>query len=136
LPTVDSELAIRDWLRTQTSPTVKVWFDMPKGDPSFPLITIGGRIGGAPDQYVPTDEPRISFQVWGGAMPGQGRQNAIAALGELVTALESVTGLALNASVYAYEARVDSMLWLPDDSDPDNVLARYVVDTTWLIRSV
>lgn len=127
----DTEWSLREWLRVKL-PTVKVWFDVPSGTPTFPLITIGGRIGGAPDAMV--DNPRLSFSVWGGP-GGNGRKLARTAMSALVELVQTCENVPLDAETYAYGGTVDSILWLPDDSDSDNRLARYVVDVSFTVRS-
>jgi len=128
----DTEWSLREWLRAQL-PTIKVWFDVPSGTPTFPLITLGGRIGGAPDQIL--DHPRMSFSVWGGP-GGNGRKLSRTAMSALVELLNSAENIPLDADTFAYGAVVDSVLWLPDESDPDNRIARYVVDASFTVRSI
>jgi hypothetical protein len=129
----DVEWALREWLRAEL-PAIKVWLDVPKGTPTFPLIVIGGRIGGAPDRYVPIDQPRVSFSVWGGP-GGNGRKLARDVMSLLVDTIVTAESVLLDLNTFSYGAAVESIMWLPDDSDPDNVLARYVVDVTFGVRS-
>ena len=130
----DTEWSLREWLRAEL-PTVKTWFDVPNGTPTFPLITIGGRIGGAPDTDGTLDHPRISFSVWGGP-GGNGRKSARETMSALVDLIATAENVPLDAETYAYGGVVDSVLWLPDESDPDNRLARYIVDASFTVRSV
>jgi hypothetical protein len=132
----DSEWSIRSWLRSEL-PTVGVYFDPPKGgNVKFPLITIPGRIGGIPDVYLPfLDNPRISFQIWGGT-GGGGRDQARQVMSLLAELLVTSENIPLDAQTYAYGATIDLVTWSPDDSDPDNVLARYVLDATLAVRSL
>lgn len=127
----DTEWSLREWLRAEL-PTIKTWFDVPAGTPTFPLITIGGRIGGAPDAIL--DYPRVSFSVWGGP-GGNGRKLARTAMSALVELIQAAENTPLDAETYAYGGTVDSVLWLPDESDSANRLARYVVDVSFTVRS-
>jgi len=128
----DWEWSLREWLRA-TFPDNKVWFDPPKGTPVVPMITISGQIGGAPDAYVPTDHPRASLTIWG-PPGGDGRKAAVDLKNELIDALDELGGF-LDDEAYAYGARVTSVLWAPDRSDPNNVIPRYIVDLTLSLRA-
>ena len=129
----DTEWAIREWLRTELA-GIKSWFGTPKGSPSYPYIEIVGRIGGAPDVYTPLDNPRVSFACWGGP-GGGGRELAVNAMRDLVELIHDTEATLLDPETFGYTGTVDSILWTPDDSDPDNSLARYIVDATFAVRS-
>ena len=77
----DWEWSLREWLR-EYFPGEKIWFDPPKGSPTVPMITISGQIGGKPDDYLPIDNPRVSFSVWGPG--GDGRKAAVDLKNDLV----------------------------------------------------
>lgn len=130
----DTEWALRGYLRAQLGSTVKVWLDKPKGTPAFPMVVIVGRIGGGPDPYVPVDAPRISLEVWG-SPGGDGRKTARDTMSALVDVLHRLEGEALDAGTVAYGASDIKVVWMPDRSDPDNVIPRYVVDATVFVRS-
>lgn len=131
----DTEWALREWLRVRLGTGVKVWFDVPSGTPTFPIVTVGGRIGGGPDVSGILDQPRITFAVWGGP-GGDGRKLARETMTALVGVLESAENVPLDAATYAYGIVVDSIQWLPDETDRDNRLARYVVDASLAVRSL
>ena len=129
----DWEWSLREWLRT-TFPDDKIWFDPPKGTPSVPMITFSGQIGGRPDADMPIDYPRTSISIWG-PPGGDGRKAAVDLKNELVDALSGLSGN-LDGETYGFGARIDSVLWAPDRSDPNNVIPRYIVDVSLAVRAV
>jgi hypothetical protein len=129
----DWEWSLREWARDQF-PESKVWFEPPKGSPVVPMITISGQIGGKPDDYLPIDNPRVSFSVWG-PPGGDGRKAAVDLKNDLVERLRALGG-PLDDETYGFGARIDSVLWAPDRSDPTNVLPRYIVDATLATRAI
>jgi hypothetical protein len=129
----DWEWSLREWVRDQL-PSVKTWFEPPKGSPSTPMITISGQIGGGPDAYLPIDSPRVSFSIWG-PPGGDGRKAAGDIMRDLVHDLDNVNG-PLDDETYCYGASGIGIIWAPDRSDPDNVLPRYIVDATLTTRAV
>jgi hypothetical protein len=130
----DEEWALRFWLRAEFGPATKIYFKEPTGTPSFPLVVIWGRIGGAPMAGFPIDQPRVSFHCWGGP-GGGGRGLAVQARNKLVTLLNGVADTLLDPTTVAMWATVDSVQWTPDESDESNPLARFTVDATLGIRS-
>jgi hypothetical protein len=130
---VDWEWSFREWLRA-TFPEDKVWFDPPRGTPSVPMITITGQIGGRPHDYLPIDNPRTSLTVWG-PPGGDGRKAAVDLKNDLVEALMELNNELLDDDAFAFGARVDSILWAPERSDPNNVIPRYIVDLTLSVRA-
>ena len=129
---IDWEWSLREWLRA-IFPDEKVWFDPPRGTPSAPMITISGQIGGGPDNYVPVDNPRVSFTIWG-PPGGDGRQQAVDLKNDIVEELRALGGN-LDLDTYAFGARIDQVLWAPDRSDPNNVIPRYIVDALLSVRA-
>lgn len=129
----DADWALRAYLRATLGPTRKVWSAFPTGTPTFPLIVIQGRVGGGPDGSVPVDNPRVSFQVWG-ANGGEGRKAMQDLTKLLVEALGDLENKPLDANTYAYGVSGINVIWLPDDSDPDNVLPRNIVDVSVMLR--
>jgi hypothetical protein len=99
------------------------------------MITISGQIGGSPDNYVPVDNPRVSLTVWG-PPGGDGRQQAVDLKNDLVEALQDMDNVRLNSDTFAFGARIETVLWAPDRSDPNNVLPRYIVDLTLSVRAL
>lgn len=130
----DADWAFRTYLRATLGPTIGVWSAKPKGTPSFPMIIINGRLGGGPEPGIPMDNPRLSFDVWGEAS-GNGRRQAVVAMKALVGALGDLDNEMLDPETYGFGAYDISVRWLPDESDPDNVLPRYVVDASMTLRS-
>lgn len=131
---VDVEYALREYLRAQ-NPAVRVWLDFPRGNPTFPFIVIEGRLGGTVDDYVDVESPRIGFQVWG-AKGGAGRDDAFQVTQWLVKTLKELENTTLLADeVHGYGASEFSIVWLPDKSDPSNILPRYLVTSTITTRS-
>jgi hypothetical protein len=53
---------------------------------------------------------------------------------DLVAELQALAGQ-LDSDTYAHGARIDSILWAPDRSDPNNVIPRYIVDATLSVRA-
>jgi hypothetical protein len=122
----DSEEAILSWVRSLAI-TPKVFL---KTENIVPPVILLNRVGGAPTGgTVPTDEPRISFHVWGANRP-QARTLTKA----LVNAVES---LAWNPDVTTAEGvivagEVIGILWLPD---PIKDVPRYVVESRFVVRA-
>lgn len=130
----DTEWALREWLRTEL-PAVKVYMDPPRGgNATFPMITLGGRLGGGLDSTRSMDQPFISFSVWG-SPGGAGRAQAQQTVSLLAEAIEGADNIDITPDVHLYGGRVDNLSWRPDDSDPDNVIPRYVLDATFGVRS-
>ena len=128
----DWEWSLREWLRNHF-PDDKIWFDPPKGSPVVPMITLSGQIGGQPDADMPIDNPRASFSIWG-PPGGDGRKAAVDLKNELIDRLRGMGG-DLDGEAYGFGARIDSVLWAPDRSDPNNVIPRYIVDATLSFRA-
>jgi hypothetical protein len=130
----DAEWALRSYLRTVLGSGIKVWLGQPQGTPTLPMVVITGRLGGGPDLYIPLDDPRVSFDCWGPA-GGNGRKAAVDTKRALITALAGMDGVKLDADTLCYGAYEITDRWAPDDTDPDNVIPRYVVDASLTLRS-
>lgn len=127
----DTELAMRDYLRTHQLITGKCGVFMGIPDkPSFPLIAVS-QIGDRTDTNIPIEYPRLSLAVWG--TNKKECKDLVRALKEVFFTANNVQ---LDASTHAYGITVDNILWLPDYSDPENKLSRYVVDITVMVRAI
>jgi hypothetical protein len=137
----DEEWALRAWLRAQTwTVDTFVAMGLPKGPGKFPTVEIVGRIGGGPEAVAPIDRPRVSFGCWGGP-GGNGRSLAVTARNDLVGFLHTLEESEIAPATedgpgpYVFTAYDITALWVPDETDPNNPLARYVVDATLAVRS-
>lgn len=127
----DVEGGMRTWLRAQTGVSAlvgaRVFFGIPKKNPTFPLVTVQ-RIGGGQDgSDAPLDLALLQIDCWGEIdASGNGVKSTATALVNAVrTALEAVgTDTQLTTGVTAHGVNVESVLWLPD---PDNDRPRYSV---------
>lgn len=127
----DTEGAMRAWLRSHTAVSAlvgaRVFFGIPKKNPTFPLITVQ-RIGGGDDvSDAPLDIALLQIDCWGEIdASGNGvKAGATALVNAVRTALRAVgTDTQLTTGVTAHGVNVESVLWLPD---PDNDRPRYSV---------
>jgi hypothetical protein len=138
---VDAEWALRDFLRDHSSfasldRQPKVWLEMPEeGKRTWPMITVS-RIGGGPENNnKPADNPRVSFQVWGGP-GGEGRYHATEVTNALMGILHGLENEYLDEETAGLSALDITAYWNPDRSNPENILARYTVDATVKVRGV
>lgn len=124
---LDVEGAVRSWLRTQLPDlSGRVFFGIPAKSPILPLVTLQ-RIGGAPQfGESPLEDIRLSFDVWG--LIKEDAINTLTALSEVITDIANVT---MPLGVHCCYAKVDSVLWRPDD---EKKLARYVADATFTVK--
>lgn len=127
----DAEGASRTYLRAQTSDRLvgRVFFDVPLGNPTFPLATVS-LLNLVPQQgEAPLFDAHISMDVW-----GQSKKDAIDATLEIVGVITGIRSVLLDAATFGYNGQVDSVIWLPQ-VDVDRRLARYVIDATLTVRS-
>lgn len=119
---IDVENAIRLWIRTLNLPGLgtRSYFAVPDGTPVMPLVTVA-RLGGAPDRYVPTEDARLTNELW-----AKTKKEATDAQLLLVAAMQNVYG-ELVPGVMCHGINVDAVMWRPD---PETKLARYVIDST------
>ena len=114
-----SELAIRDYLRTVPSILALVGNDARKIDADYS----GGkdathmtmfRAGGAPSQWVPLDDCVMIYMCW-----GRGRGAALALATELADTLRRTREVALNRDAWLRGSTVQATNWTPDvDGQP------------------
>lgn len=127
----DVEGATRTWLRNHAAVTAvvgaRVFFGIPKKDPTFPLVTVQRVGGGADPSDAPVDRALIQVDCWGGIdASGNGKKaEATAVVNAVRTALEAVgTDLTAISGVTLHGATVESVLWLPEQG---NDRPRYTV---------
>lgn len=118
----DCENEVRVWLRglALTGVGTRVFFDVPDGTPTYPLITVARIGGGAQRGEAPLEDPRLSFQVW-----AKTKLEAANAALDLANALREAQSVLLLEHTYAYGFEDITILWLPDATSG---LPRYVVD--------
>jgi hypothetical protein len=118
----DVEYAAKKWTQTAV-PSVagRVFFAVPAGTPTLPLVTVA-LVGGDADTVAGIDFPRLSWRIW-----GRTKKEASDGRRELVTALQRLEGDLLDVGCWCAEANTIVSLWLPDD---EAKLASYVVDAT------
>jgi hypothetical protein len=108
-----TELAVRDYLRTQASliallanDTRRIDFKAPADD--RPCIVIY-RVGGFTSDYLPLDTATLAADCWGGSFKA-----SLDLKTELKNSLSSIVSVMLNAETYGGSASVVSDLWTPD----------------------
>lgn len=111
----DTELAVRDWLRTVPAVTSLVGNDSRRidvdysGSKDLTHITMF-RSGGAPAEFLPFDDAVMTFLCW-----GKGRGSALTLATTLAETLRSTREVALNANAYLRGCQVASTFWNPDE---------------------
>lgn len=109
----NTELAVRDWLRSQASltdllgGTAKIDLDP---DPTLPCVVVY-RAGGTTDAYVPLDRALLGFDCWG---TERSRKAAMDLQVALTNCLSGLASEDLNSEVFGYSALVESVLYAPD----------------------
>lgn len=123
----DAEAAVRTWLRQElTDLDGRVFFAIPDGSPTFPLITVG-RLGGGPQiGEAELEDVRLECQVW-----AKNKKTAVDVVRALTSLVFTAADVALDPEVWCYGFTVDSVTWAPD---PSVKLSRYVVDLTATVR--
>lgn len=114
MATPQTELAVRDWLRTVPSLVTLVGNDARKIDVDYSgskdtaHITMF-RSGGMPSVWVPLDEAVMTFLCW-----AKGRGSALTLATTLVDTLRDTRETALNADAWLRGSTVESINWAPD----------------------
>jgi hypothetical protein len=121
----DVEYAVKKWTQTAV-PSVggRVFFAVPAGTPTFPLV-VCSLVGGTTDDVAGVEFPRMSWRIW-----GRTKKEASDGRRELVTALQRIQGELLDATTWCSSADTIVSLWLPDD---EAKLASYAVDATLVV---
>jgi hypothetical protein len=101
----------------------RVFYAVPKGNPTLPLLTVAHISGGPDDGEAPLDVPRLTFSCW-----GKNKEDASNLRLALVGWLRSLNSVMLDPTTFCYGVTGIFITWQPDDQ-----LARYVVDATFSV---
>ena len=102
-----------------------MFYGVPAGTPVLPLVTITELVTTV-DKVAPVERVRLSHQCW-----GRNKAEAAAVRRELVSLLQSIQGVRLDATTFCHYVTDISSSWVPDD---EAKLARYVIDATYVNR--
>lgn len=124
----DTEGAVKAALKAALPQVAgRVFYKVPKGTPSLPLVTLALISGGPDDGEAPIDEPRLTFDCW-----AVSKEEASDVKRALVSWMRSLSGTMLDDHTFCYYVSGINVTWLPDN---DAQLARYVVDATFTVAS-
>lgn len=127
----NTELAVRDWLRTKES-LVSLLNGTGQielvADPVLPCVSLY-RAGGTTDSMIPLDRAVIRFDCWGTERSRAAAMNLQVALVDCLSAMASEP---LGEDVFGYNALIESVLWVPDEGGR----SRYVVTALVTTRSL
>jgi len=138
----DVEGGIRAWLRADTAVATlignRVFFDVPRVGPTFPLVTIA-RVGGSDDTSdAPIDRCALRITVWG-ALTTDGKPNkagCFAVKNAVRAALLSIRSrTTVTAGVDVFGAQVSGDLYAPDATDNDRPRYTLTVFVTAVVAS-
>lgn len=121
----DVEDGVRKYLRADVDVAAqvagRVFFGVPRENPTFPLITVLRAGGGDDVSEAPIDNAAILINCWGSTSKEQAWNVAMS----VRRALRKIRNKTLlTTGVYAHGATVDGVIWSPD---PEDDRPRYVV---------
>lgn len=134
----NTELAVRNWLRTQqpliallTAPAATrglqptALIDL-EPHAELPCVVVY-RAGGQTDANLPLDRAVLGFDCWG---TSSSRKSAMDLQLALIEALSGMASEPLGTGVHGYHALVESAVWAPDPGGR----SRYVITATVIAR--
>lgn len=120
----DVEAGVRAYLRADVDVSAavnaRVFFGVPKNNPTFPLVTLA-RVGGGQDaSEVPVDLAVVNINCWGNST----KDDAAIVMNAVRRALNKLRRRTLVSGVALHGAQVDTVIWSPD---PEDARPRYIV---------